>query len=280
MSFVPVSEQYFDLLGIPLRRGRAFAAADRDNAPRVAIVNEAFARRYFAGQDPIGRRIGFGNRAAPGYWRTIVGLAADTRERPASPPLPTAYIPYRQDVEPWNFGAYVVKSSLPVTTVGEAVRRAVLEADRDQPISRVRTLEEAMATSIAVQRFTTVLAMLFAGLALLLAGVGTFGVMSHVVTTRTREIGVRLALGAQRSDILRLVVGQAARVAIAASFAGLAAAALAGSSLRALLFEVAPGDPRTLGAAVAVLVCTALAASYLPVRRMLAQNPLRSLRNE
>jgi putative ABC transport system permease protein len=280
MSFVPVSEQYFDLLGIPVRRGRAFGAADRDNAPRVAVVNEAFARRYFAGQDPIGRRIGFGNRAAPGYWRTVVGLAADTRERPASPPLPTAYIPYRQDVEPWNFGAYVVKSSLPVTTVGEAVRRAVLDADPDQPISRVRTLEEAMATSIAVQRFTTVLAMLFAGLALLLAGVGTFGVMSHVVTTRTREIGVRLALGAQRGDILRLVVGQAARVAIAASFAGLAAAALAGSSLRALLFEVAPGDPRTLGAAVAVLVCTALAASYLPVRRMLAQNPLRSLRNE
>ncbi|MEP6919374.1 MAG: FtsX-like permease family protein, partial [Acidobacteriota bacterium] len=103
---------------------------------------------------------------------------------------------------------------------------------------------------------------------------------SHVVSTRTREIGVRLALGAQRRDILRLVVGQAARVAVAASLAGLAAAALAGSSLRVLLFEVAPGDPRTLGAAVAVLVCTALAASYLPVRRMLAQNPLRSLRNE
>jgi putative ABC transport system permease protein len=280
MRFQTISEDYFRLLGVPLRRGRAFASDDRADTLHVAIVNEAFTRRYFPGRDAMGQRIGFGGPNNPNYWRTIVGIAADTREGLASGPAPTAYIPYRQDGEPWNFGSYVVKSSLPTRTVGDAVRRAVLSADPDQPISRVRTIEEAMASGIAVQRFTTVLATLFASLALLLAAVGTFGVMSHVVSTRTREIGVRLALGAQRGDIIRMILGQALRVATGAAIAGVIAASLVDTSLGTLLFEVKPGDPRTLIGAVAVLIVTALAASYVPVRRALAQNPVGSLRAE
>jgi hypothetical protein len=138
MSFLPVSEQYFQLLRVPLRRGRPFTREDGPNAPRVAIVNEAFAHRYFIGQDPMSRRIGFGDRKNANYWRTIVGVAADTREHASSPPAPTAYIPYRQDVEPWNFGSYLVTSPLPATIVGEAVRRAVLVQIR---ISRSRECE-------------------------------------------------------------------------------------------------------------------------------------------
>jgi putative ABC transport system permease protein len=280
MRFLTISEQYFDMLGVGVRRGRAFTSDDRATSLGVAIVNEAFTRRYFPGRDAIGQRIGFGERRNPGYWRTIVGIAADTRERPATAPAPTAYIPYRQDGEPWNFGSYLVKSSLPPATIGEAVRRAVLSADPDQPISRVQPIEEAAAASIAVQRFTTVLATLFAGLALLLAAVGTFGVMSHVVSTRTQEIGVRLALGAPRGAIIRMILGQAFGVAAAASMTGLIAALLVAASLRSLLFEVRPGDPVTLLAAVGVLLLTALTATYVPIRRTLAQNPVPSLRAE
>jgi putative ABC transport system permease protein len=173
-----------------------------------------------------------------------------------------------------------VKSSLPTSTVGDAVRRAVLSADPDQPISRVRTIEEAMASGIAVQRFTTVLATLFASLALLLAAVGVFGVMSHIVSTRTREIGVRLALGAQRGDIIRMILGQTLRVATGASVVGLIGASFVDTSLGALLFEVKPGDPTTLLGAAAVLIVTALTASYVPVRRALARNPVGNLRAE
>jgi putative ABC transport system permease protein len=285
MSFLTVSERYFEVLRVPLHGGRPFTRDDHANAPRVAIVNEAFTRRYFAGRNPLGHRIGFGaghtaSGTDPDYWRTIVGVAADTRERPASPPAPTAYIPYRQDGEPWNFAAYVVRSRLPATTAGEAIRRAVLGADPDQPISRVRTIEQAMAGSIAVQRFTTVLATLFAGLALLLAAIGTFGVTSHVVSERRREMGIRLALGARPRDIVRLVLGRTVRVTATATVIGVTIAALVGGWLRTLLFDVKPGDPRTLLAAVAVLMLTALAASYVPVRRALRENPIASLQNE
>jgi putative ABC transport system permease protein len=174
----------------------------------------------------------------------------------------------------------VVKSSLPATVVGEAVRRAVLGADPDQPISRVQTVEQSMASAIAVQRFTTVLAAVFAALAQLLAAIGTFGVMSHVVASRTKEIGIRLALGAQHGRVARMIVSQALAVAAAASIAGVLATLVLGRSLGTLLFDVKPRDPVTLAAAVGVLLLTALTASYLPVRRALAQNPLQSLRSE
>jgi putative ABC transport system permease protein len=280
MRFLTISEGYFHALGVPLRRGRTFSSDDRASSMPVAIVNEAFARRYLPDRDPVGQRIGFGDRSNPRYWRTIVGVVADVRERPASAPPAAGYIPYRQDSEPWNFAGYIVKSPLPPATVGETVRRAVLRADPDQPISRVQTVEDAMTRSIAVQRFTSVLAALFAGLALLLAAIGTFGVMSHVVAGRTREIAVRLALGARASDIIRMILGQALVVAGAACGAGTIASLAVGRSLGTLLFDVKSGDPSTLTMAVVVLLATALTASYLPVRRALAQNPLCSLRAE
>ena len=244
----------------------------------MVIVNEAFVRRYFPGEDPVGRRIGYGDPEHAKYWRTIVGIARDTRERIAAAPEPLAYAPAAQDREPWNAGSYLVKSSLPATAVGERVRQAVLAVDPDQPVGRVRAIEDDMRASIAIERFTALLATLFAGLALVLAAVGTFGVMSHVVASRTRELGVRLALGATRRDIVRLVVGQAARLVVVAVVVGLLASTVLGGWLRTLLYEIVPGDPGALAAAASILVATALAASYLPVRRALAADPMASLR--
>jgi ABC-type antimicrobial peptide transport system permease subunit len=190
------------------------------------------------------------------------------------------YAPFRQDREPWNFGSYLLKTSLPVSAAGDVVRRAVIAADPDQPISRVRTVEEDMRESVAMQRFTTLIATLFASLALVLASVGTFGMMSHIIRGRTREIGVRMALGATHEHIVRLVLGQAARVVLAAMVVGVGVSVILATSIGALLYEVRPRDPSTMALTAFVLMCAALAAGYVPLRRALAQNPLASLRTE
>ena len=207
-AFLTVSEQYFETTGIRLLRGRTLTRDDNLRSPDVVVINEAFARRYFPGQDPIGKRIAYGARSDDHYWRTIVGLAADTREQLGQPPKATTYSPFRQGLDPFTFAAYLVKTSLPVATVGETVQRAVSTSDPDQPISRLRPVEADMRASVATQRFTMLIATLFAGLALMLAAVGTFGVMSHVVRNRTREIGVRMALGATRRNIVALRDGR------------------------------------------------------------------------
>ena len=280
MSFMPVSERYFDVLGLPVKRGRPFSTKDSATTERVAIVNEAFVRRYFGSADPLTQRIGFGSPDNPNYWRRVIAIVGDARERIGAPAAPTAYIPFLQDLESWNFASYEIKTSLPAAAVATSVQRAVLGVAHNQPISRARTLTQTMADAVAVERFTTLLAGLFAGLALVLAAVGAFGVMSHVVAARRRELGVRLALGARNGDIVRLVVFQSLRTVGLASAAGLAGAFFAGRSMSALLYQVRPGDPPTIATAVALLFATALMATYLPVRRALAANPIASLRNE
>jgi putative ABC transport system permease protein len=279
-AFISVSERYFDATGIRILRGRAIAREDTLRAPDVVVINQEFVRRYFPGEDPIGKRVAYGVRTGDHYWRTVVGLAADTYEQLGRPAQPTTYAPFRQTLDPFTFAAYLTKTSLPAATVGEIVRDAVLASDPDQPISRVRPVEADMRASIATQRFTMLIATLFAGLALVLAAVGTFGVMSHVVRGRTREIGVRMALGATGSNILALVMGEAGRMVLASAIVGLAAAAALSRLMRTLLYEVRPGDPSTLALSGAALMAAALLASYLPIRRMLALDPLASLKND
>jgi predicted permease len=279
MSFVEVSEQYFDLLGMPIGRGRGLTAADGPTSEPVVVVNDAFVRRYLDDGDPLTRRIGFGDRSRGNYWRRVVGVVADSKERLNTPAQPTAYLSFRQDTERWNFASYLVQTLLPTETVATSVQQAVLRVDPDQPISRVRTLEGAVAEAIAVERFTGLLAAAFAGLALGLAAVGAFGVMSHVVSLRRRELGVRLAVGAQTRDIVWLVGMDSVRIIGFATVAGLGGAAVAGRSMATLLFGVAPGDPATFAGAAAILGGTALLATYLPVRRALASNLVSSLRD-
>jgi putative ABC transport system permease protein len=280
MTFITVSENYLEVTGIQILRGRGIRREDDVRSPDVVVVNEAFARRYFPGQDPINRRIGYGARSDPHYWRTIVGLVADTREQLGESPRPTAYAPFRQTLEPWNFASYLVKTSLPVGAGGEAVQKAVLASDPDQPVSRLRPVEADMRATIATQRFTTIIAGTFAGLALILAVVGTFGVMTYVVGGRVRELGVRMALGATPGRIVALIVGQAARVVLSAAALGVGAALVMGRLIQTLLYEVRPQDPATLSATVFILIATSLVASYIPIRRVLAKNPIASLRNE
>ncbi len=279
-AFLTVSEQYFNTAGIRMMRGRAITRDDDLRAPDVVVVNEAFARRYFPGQDPIGKRVAYGARNDDHYWRTIVGLAADSREQLGQPAPPTTYAPFRQGLDPFTFAAYLIKTSLPVATVGQAVQRAVSASDPDQPISRLRPVEADMRASIATERFTVLIATMFAGLALVLAAVGTFGVMSHVMRSRTREIGVRIALGATRAAIVKLVLGEAAMVVLVATMVGLGVAVALSPSIEALLYDVKPRDPSTLALAALALTCVALLASYVPIRRMLAQNPLASLKHD
>jgi len=279
-GFQTISEDYFAVAGIPVRRGRAIAATDGPSAVTVVVVNEAFAERYFPGEDPIGKRIGYGDRSAPGYWRTIVGVVGDARDRLAEPAQPTTFAPFRQDTEFWNLGAYVVRTNLPVAEVGAMIRRAVLAVDPQQPIARVRAIADDMRAAVAVQRFTTLIAGLFAGLATLMALIGTFGVMSHVVASRTRELGVRLALGATRGDIVRHVVGGSAVLVALAAGSGIAISLLGARALQGMLYEVQPRDPVMLGAAAAALAGAAILASYLPVRQALSRDPVASLRRE
>lgn len=278
--FVTVSEQYFDTTGIRLLRGRALTRDDNLRSPDVVVINEAFARKYYPGQDPIGKRIAYGFPNNEHYWRTIVGLAADTYEGLGQPSRATTYAPFRQALDPFTSGAYLVKTSLPPETVGETVRRAVLASDPDQPISRVRPVAADMRASIATERFTMLISTLFAALALMLAAIGTFGVMSHVVRGRTREVGVRIALGATRLSIVRLVMIEAGKVVLASSVVGMAAAVSFGRYIETLLYEVKPGDPSTVALSGAVLISVALLASYVPIRRMLQLNPLASLKND
>ena len=279
-AFITVSEGFFDTTGIRILRGRELTRDDNLRSPDVVVINEAFAKRYFPGEDPIGKRIAYGARSDDHYWRTIVGLAADTREGLGQPARPTTYAPFRQGLDPFTFAAYLVKTSVPIASVGDMVRRAVMASDPDQPISRLRPVEADMRASVATQRFTTLIATMFAGLALMLAAVGTFGVMSHVVGNRTREIGVRMALGATRRHVVRLVLGEAGAVVMTSAAVGLVVAAAVGQYIRTLLYEVDPADPSTLVLSAAALIGVALLASYVPVRRMLAQNPLTSLRND
>jgi putative ABC transport system permease protein len=279
MSFGAVSEEYFDLLAMRIRLGRGLTIHDGSESEPVVVVNEAFVRQYLAGGDPLTRRIGFGDRSGGNYWRRVVGVVSDAKERLAAPAQPTAYLSFRQDTERWNFASYVMRTSLPPDTLSRSVQQAVLRVDPDQPISRVRTLAESVAQAVAVERFTATLSGAFAVLALALAAVGAFGVMSHVVGTRRRELGVRLAVGAQARDIVWLVGADCLRIVGFASIAGLAGAAIAGRSIATLLFGVTPGDPATLAASAAILGGTALVATYLPVRRALASNPIASLRD-
>jgi len=279
-GYMTISERYFDTTGIRLVRGRSVTRDDTARTPDVVVVNEAFVREYFRGEDPMGKRIGFGSPKSEHYWRTIVGLAADTREQLGAAPKPMMYVPFRQGYDPFTQSAYVVKSALPVATIGEMVQRAVIASDPDQPVSRLRPVEADMHASIATQRFTMLIASMFAILALLLAAVGTFGVMSHVVRGRTREIGVRMALGATRQSVMRLVLGEVSAVVFASTAVGLLVAGVVGPSFQTLLFEVQPRDPATMAGAGVMLVGVAILASYLPIRRMLSQNPLSSLKSD
>lgn len=274
-----VSPDYFEVMRISLKRGRLFADSDRKGAPLVAIISESCARTMFPNQDPIGRHIQLGGRHDDKEWMTIVGIVGDIRQYGLDQPSNMeAYFPQAQDL---NFGF-----NLAVRTTGDprrmeqTVRQAFLSADNTQPVFHVRPLEDYIAESLAARRFTLTLLGLFGGLALVLAAVGIYGVISYAVSLRTRELGIRMALGAARRDVLQMVLRQGLKLAATGLVVGLAASVVLTRFLTSLLFQVRPADGVTIVAVAALLAAVALLANYLPARRASRVDPNEALRCE
>jgi len=269
-----VSANYFDTLEIPLKRGRLFR--DREPEPTL-VINESMAKRFWPGEDPIGRRVRFGGEKAP--WMTIVGIVADVQVRGArGNNVVETYIPYWHAPEAGI--NIVLKTAGDPAALAEPMRRAVKEIDPGIAVAGVASLEQIVADSIGSSRFYATLVAIFAGLALCLAAVGIYGVMSYAVAQRTQEIGVRLALGAAQRQIFGLVVGETLRLAAVGLIIGLAGAVALGRALRQMLFGIGGADMATFAATAAALVLVALLASYLPARRAMRIDPMEALRVE
>jgi putative ABC transport system permease protein len=276
-DFRIASPGYFETMGIPVLRGREFAAQDRADAPRVGIVNEAFARRYLPGEDPVGQRIWYGG--APGTPIDIVGLVGEVRHRGLdSEPRPELHIPYAQ----LQYGGMtvVLRTAGDPLALAEPVKREILAIDPGQTITEMRTVSELINGSLAQRRFNTVLLVAFAALALALAGIGIYGVISYTVSQRTQEIGVRMALGALQRDVLRDVVGRGVRLAAVGTLLGLAGALVVGRALRGMLYGVSAADPLTFVGVAAVLLAVAAVACLVPARRAARVDPMVALRYE
>jgi len=270
---------YFSALGIPVVRGRDFTAADTLTAPGVVILNEEMARRYFEGQDPIGQRIKLGRPESSTPWMTIVGVVGDVRHFG----LDTAvrreiFRPYSQSV--WPSMTIAVKTAVEPLTLAYAVKAGLGRIDPEQPVSRVRTMDDVVAESVGGRRFPMLLLAIFSGLALTLAAIGVYGVVNYLVSQRTRELGIRVALGARRRQMMQLVVGGSLRPIVAGLIVGVAGAMFGARLLSTLLYSVKPSDPSVLAGIVALLGLTAAAACWLPARRAATVDPLVALREE
>jgi putative ABC transport system permease protein len=268
-----VSAAYFDAMGMRLVRGHAFTAGD---ATLSVVVNETLARRFFPGEDPLGRRIRFEDG---GPWFTIVAIAADAKTRGARQETKVeTFIPYWQFTE--RGMNVILKTAIDPGQLAAPLRQAVHALDPDIPVSGVTTLDEMVRGSVEQPRFFALLAAAFAGLALVLAAVGVYGIMAYVVSQRTPEIGVRLALGATTGEVFRLVVAEGLKLAAIGVVIGTAGAVLAARGLSTLLFGVRPGDPLTLTGVAAVLLGVAAAACAIPARRAARVDPMAALRAE
>ena len=276
--FTIVSPDYFRVLGIPLRSGRAFTGADVADSQRVVLINETLQRDFLSGQDPIGRRINIGSKQEP-QWNTIVGVVGDVKYNGIADDVqPALYYPISQQP---TWGSLVIKTDVAdPLSVTSAVRNEIKKIDPDVPLTNVATMDDRLSKSVAQPRFRTTLIALFAVVALVLACVGIYGVISYSVTLRTHEIGIRMALGAQRAHVLKMVIGQAIVLAIAGVALGLTGSYALTSLMSKLLFGVKPTDPATFLITAAILSFTALIASYLPARRATKIDPLEALRYE
>jgi len=278
-NYVAASTEYFRVMGIPLLSGRAFDERDRMPAAPVALISQAMARTYFPNQQPIGKHIVFGFPPDPGISREIVGVVGDVRDVGlGADPGPMMYAPFAQ--APFPGAVIAVKSPLELAPVASAIRRSVARLDKDLPVTDVAEMTQVLETSVAQPRFRTQLIALFAAIALALAASGIFGVISYSVSCRTNEIGIRVALGATRPQILKMVLGETLTLAAIGLAVGIPASLAAARLLGTMLFGVSARDPRTLLAVGLSLTAVALAAGYVPARRAVRIDPLQALRHE
>jgi putative ABC transport system permease protein len=268
-------------MGIPVLQGRAYTDRDTENAPRTIIANQQLVHEIFPDENPIGKRITFGNvddKQQP-IWFEIVGVVANVRSLELrEEPTAELYFSALQDF--WPGMSLVVRSSVEPESLSGAVRRVVNEVDKSVPVSNVKTMDHIVSESITQPRFNLFLLGLFGAVAMVLSAAGIYGVTAYTVTQRTHELGIRLALGAQVSDVLKMILGQGMAVIGVGLVVGLAAAFALMRLLRSLLFGVGENDPLTFAAITVVLVFVALIACYIPARRATKVDPLVALRSE
>ncbi|HKP86336.1 MAG TPA: FtsX-like permease family protein, partial [Blastocatellia bacterium] len=275
-----VTPGYLQTMAIPLLKGRALSEQDTDAAPLVALINETMARELWPDQDPIGKRIKFpGSEKNPQPWRTIVGVVRDVKQYGLDKKEPMQI--YLSEAQyPTSFMTLVVHSSADAKGMIGEVRKEILAADKDQAVFNIVTMEQLLADSISLRRFSMLLLIIFAALALTLSAVGIYGVISYSVTQRTHEIGVRMALGAGRLDIIRLVVSHGMAMTLAGVGIGLAAAVGLTRVMESLLFGVSATDPLTYIIISVALTGVALGACFVPARRATRVDPMVALRYE
>jgi putative ABC transport system permease protein len=273
-----VSPDYFRAMGIPLRQGRPFDDRDRDGAPQVVIISEAMARHFWPGQNPVGQRLtaSFHQQQGP---REIVGVVGDVKSRGLDDDAAaTMYLPFRQAPRPWI--TFVARTASDPQGFVQPVSRAVYVVDREQALSSVRTMEQVLTESLSGRSFNMRLLMTFAGLALVLAAVGVYGVMNYSVMLRRRELGIRIALGARGPDVLRLVLGQGLALTLIGVGVGMAGAYALTRLMASLLYGVTATDFVTFGSVSGVIILVGLLASFLPARRATKVDPMIALRSE
>jgi putative ABC transport system permease protein len=273
-----VSADFFRTLGTPLLRGRFFSIGDRPEAPRVAIINDALARRSWPGHDPVGRRFTLGPRDSDGPWYTVVGVVGDMRrqglEREA---LPQIFVSLAQN-PPGSVDLFIRTSSDDPGAMAGALREAVRRVEKNAPIYGVAALEDQLGTYLTQRRFQTSLLTGFSVVALLMAAVGIYGLIQYSVATRTQEIGLRMAIGAQRGDIFRMMIGEGLTLSVTGVALGLVGAWWLGRAGSSLLFGVTAGDPLTFTTVSLLLTAVATAACYFPARRATTVEPIVALR--
>ncbi len=270
---------YFQTMEIPLVGGREFTEQDSQNAPGVIVINETLARRYWPDEDPIGKRIKIGGFDSDAPWLTIVGIAQDVRQSGLDQPSrPQFFRPYNQAA--WPVMTIVVRTTSSPAPLIKPIKQALLRIEPDRAVSGIRTMDEVLSNSLAPHRFPMLLLLAFSFVALTLAAVGISGVVSFSVSQRTREIGIRIALGARRGDVLRLVLNRSMGAAIIGVGLGLVGSFALTRFLTGLLFEVKPMDPIVLGAVTVILTVVAFVSCYLPARRAMKVDPIIALRCE
>jgi predicted permease len=278
-----VTPGYFGTMRIALLQGRDFSWSDSPQTQPVVAINEAMAKTYWPNQDPLGKRIRQGGPDDAEFpWLTITGIVADVREfDPMTEPQPTMYFPMTQFADPAGvLRDWVVRTDNDPRSIAATVRAAVWDIDKDLPITRIRTMEEVRSMSVMSPRLNLLLFGLFAVLALVLAAVGIYGITAYSIVQRTPEIGIRIALGAGRTDVLRLVVGQGARLALTGISLGLIGAVALTRLMTGIIYGVSSADPLTFFVVAFLLACVALAACYIPARRAMRVDPIVALRYE
>jgi len=275
-----VSPEYFHLLGMTLLRGRLFTGQDLENTPLIAVVNQAAARTWWPGEDPVGKRMRIRFQVNKPDWTTIVGVIADARtESLADAGVPQVYLDiYQQRII--KDLAFFLRGQVDPAAISDQVRTQVQSVDPNLPVFRAQTLDDVLSFSLSVRRFSMEMVALFAATALLLAGLGIYGTISYLVNEQSREIAIRLALGAQRSDVLKLVLQQGLTLAAGGAGVGLAGALVVSHLMAGLLYGVSPNDLTTFAGVTLVLTTVAFAASYLPALRAMRVDPIATLHSE